>query len=687
MRKKFGRFAVVLGMTALLSVNTFAASFVDVAEGNWAYEAIEYMYDMRYMTGTTDGKFIPKDTVSYFDLAEILAKATGYVDEKIDKNMDPALKESIRKNYEQQLPKIQAYDTKYQEWKTGSNEEIAYLLGKGILKDTDLNRFVLKTASGVEVKNILVKQDLAAMLVRFMGLDAEKEAITEYTTTGMTDESLIREENRPHVAYLKKHNIANGNSEGAFGANDQMTRELVATMIYRGVGHKATLEPAEPEVKPEAEKEESQVTLATYKVKNILAKSDGTGEHYIIFDANGTSKHYTATKDLKVVDQAGTSLTLEAVKIGSEVTVQVGEEGNRDVVFKMILNDQVEPETDLEEDLTEEEDKTEEDNKKEDNDKEEADEDEEEAKTVIYKGEVEEINDEDELTLDTTRGSVTYEVHRAADITFGEENLDLDEIREQDYIEIEVEDDQIVAIEVIERAEEEPVEGHFVEWIQSGDTQKIVIETEDEEETTYILDESAVIVRNEDEADIDELRVGDELVLEIEDDLVVSVEAESDELEIQGHLKSILIASQPEITVTTKKGDQTVVITEDTEIFDDHSRENLSIRELMLGAKVEIVAESSEALSISAQEVADKITYKGSIESVGAGARYIDVLIEYDPITGETMLEKRINVPSEVEIIVDNEESYRKKLEEGMEVLIKYNYEDRLYPISIEVID
>ncbi|MFQ9697329.1 MAG: hypothetical protein ACLRY5_10915, partial [Zhenhengia sp.] len=63
-----------------------------------------------------------------------------------------------------------------------------------------------------------------------------------------------------------------------------------------------------------------------------------------------------------------------------------------------------------------------------------------------------------------------------------------------------------------------------------------------------------------------------------------------------------------------------------------------------------------------------------------------DVLVEYDAVTGETMTVKRINVPSQVEIIVDKEKGYRNQIKKDMEVLVTFNYGEEMYPESIEVI-
>ena len=110
------------------------------------------------------------------------------------------------------------------------------------------------------------------------------------------------------------------------------------------------------------------------------------------------------------------------------------------------------------------------------------------------------------------------------------------------------------------------------------------------------------------------------------------------------------------------------------------------LREIQLGSKVEVLTESKEAISVVIKDAPSQITYKGTVENVGQGAKYIDVLVEYDAVTGETMTVKRINVPSQVEIIVDKEKGYRNQIKKDMEVLVTFNYGEEMYPESIEVI-
>ncbi|MGL4737408.1 MAG: hypothetical protein ACRCW2_08155, partial [Cellulosilyticaceae bacterium] len=117
-----------------------------------------------------------------------------------------------------------------------------------------------------------------------------------------------------------------------------------------------------------------------------------------------------------------------------------------------------------------------------------------------------------------------------------------------------------------------------------------------------------------------------------------------------------------------------------------NTKKDVSIRDLQIGAQVELVTESKEAVSVVVDKAPSNVSYKGVIDSVGKGAKTIDVVVEYDPVTGETMTIKRINVSSDVKIMVNGKEETRDYLDEGMEVLVKYKYGEEVSPIEIMVL-
>ena len=65
----------------------------------------------------------------------------------------------------------------------------------------------------------------------------------------------------------------------------------------------------------------------------------------------------------------------------------------------------------------------------------------------------------------------------------------------------------------------------------------------------------------------------------------------------------------------------------------------------------------------------------------------VDVLVDYDPISGQTGVYKRIEVPTSLNIVnSNNKQVNRNTLDEGMEIIITYKYLDDSSPEKILII-
>ncbi|MGL4362818.1 MAG: S-layer homology domain-containing protein [Cellulosilyticaceae bacterium] len=649
MKKKFTKLAIVCGLTVMLSVNTFAAlQAKDVASGHWAYEGIEYMVEERYMMMNSAGEFKPNETVSYFDFAEILAKVTGYQDELIVKDMDEAFKQEIRQNYTKQISKIQKYDnaSKYTTWKSSANEEIAYLLGRGYLTENDLSKFMTKAANGKEVMNVMTKQDLSVFLVRLIGKQTTAEQ--NYKTTGYTDESIIKEANRPHVAYLKSVGILG--TSPAMGANDSVTRALCAHMTQKSIAHKKELE-------------NQNVRKVAGKVYNIVDRNNQAGETLVLVEIEGKNKFYTANKSTKIIDENGKALKMDDIELGQVITLTLEEK--QDNIIMIQLGQAIAPETgnpgiDTPENLPEVVD--------------------------TYKGVVDFIGRNGNMSIYTDGGSVTFDVAKECDITYQGEKLNIDDVKLKDEVTITVKDEKITKIIITKRETVEKKASQFVKLINKKDKYYFTV-LEGEKEKEMIIDKDVTFFRDSKIIGADEIRIGDKLTFTMQNNEVTEVDVVTTQSKATGKVKKVIIAEIPEIVIETKTGEMiSFAITKDTEIYDSNKREDVTIRSVLLGMEVEIKAESKEAVSVVIEKSPTQVTYKGIIQEVGQGARSIDVLVEYDTVTGESMVIKRINVPVETIIKSGNKEIHRMQLEEDMEVLVKFAYSEDLYPTTIEVL-
>ncbi|OON98302.1 MAG: hypothetical protein ATN32_00005 [Candidatus Epulonipiscium fishelsonii] len=575
MKKKFTKMIITLGITSMVSVKFFAVEYTDVLTTHWAYDAIKYMQQHGYMISTSAGEFLPKEEVTYFDMAEILAKATGYQDEKININIDEKFKEEIRLNYEKKLPIINEYASKYTVWNNSSNEEIAYLLGKIYLHNSELDNFVEIDISGAQVASTLKKEDLAVILVRILGKEQTAQAI--YMPGSFIDELEIEAYKRPHVAYLKSLGLVVGDGEGKFGAGEPVTRSIMAQMTS-DVLKLMPLVPIIPvEQKPiERIDQETQFLDMDYNgrkavISNLIPKNDT--EYYILLefkDENETT-FYSIDNNVIILNLYGEKLAIEEIQVGSE-----------------------------------------------------------------------------------------------AEIIFNKKNEVINVIK------LENEEGQTSPAQTIE----EIVKGSMIKIIKNQKEYILTMEVEGNQKE-YIIGLDLEILRNNKITDLLSCKFGDEIILKLQKNKVTSVIANSTLRNLSGKIQAINIKHKPEIVVAIGEITETFVITPTTKIYDNKLDEEITVNELKLYNKVTIQAESNEILDLTIEEYSKKLIYKGIIDKIREDGITMDILIEYDIMTDNSLFIKSIKIPSETIVTVDGEQSYTKELKEGMEVLIIYeNYGD-----------
>ncbi|HHX63215.1 MAG TPA: S-layer homology domain-containing protein [Epulopiscium sp.] len=345
-------FVMIATTTLFASPMKDVSTMKDVSSSHWAYREITEMQKQGLLLPSSQGEFYPNNYVSYFDFSKVLAKATGYKDAAIDPNIDPALKQAIKDNYEKQKATIEAHQKNYQYWQKDANQEIAYLLGKGYFTKEDLGKFMSKSTSGVESKRGVRKQEVAIYLVRMLHI--EKTVKEEYVTTGFKDQASINADARPHVAYLRKKNIVGGSSDGNFGPTEPITRAMLSKMLIQTLELKKELDkpvtptpPVIPAV-PETPQVPTDKGLEGQVTKMI---SKGDGGYYIVLEIEPTKVHtYSIESTASVVSENGTPLSLTVLKDqidakgskGLDVTVKVNLIGTTEYITHVKLSDGIE---------------------------------------------------------------------------------------------------------------------------------------------------------------------------------------------------------------------------------------------------------------------------------------------------------------------------------------------------------
>ncbi|MDR1000375.1 MAG: S-layer homology domain-containing protein [Clostridiales bacterium] len=212
-------------MPVLLPLNDIygAVKYKDVDEKHWAYAVIGKASELGLMVGDAQGNFNPEAEVDMFDAAKIFAKASGY--SQIDATAEQ--KRFYTYSYEFNKKMLDTFDSRFIKWKTTSNAEIAFLLQRGLLTSSDLNKFIVKNETE-EYINKLSRQEFAAWLVSLIGADVSKDAVSEVP---FSDDADITTAYKPYVYYLSRRGITGGYADGTFRPQAAVTRASMANML------------------------------------------------------------------------------------------------------------------------------------------------------------------------------------------------------------------------------------------------------------------------------------------------------------------------------------------------------------------------------------------------------------------------------------------------------------------------
>ncbi|WP_069999252.1 S-layer homology domain-containing protein [Cellulosilyticum sp. I15G10I2] len=641
MNKKMITKAVVLvGVLVLSTVNTLAATFKDVSQTHWAYTNITDMQKRGIMLSNSAGEFLPNAAMNFFETADVLAKATGYVDVNVNQNIDATFKQQIINNSAVQKPVIAVYETKFTSWDKRYNEQIAYLLGRGYLQKSELDKFVSKGADQKEVKPVVTKQELAVFIVRLLG--KEETAKTTYTTAGFSDEALILQANKPHIAYLKAIGLVNPDAKGLFNANAQVTRALCAKMVGDALTYK-----------------EKQTAASSFsKVTKIIPKGDT--EHWIILEQNGKTDYYAIKNTTKVTDLSGKEVAIASIPLESQAAVVIATENNVKYITSMKLQS-VTNGTGAANG----------------------------AGTVT--GTITRIGSNGDLALLLADESTkNYFVDTNCIVMLGQESVTINELKLGDSVRATILSDTITKIEI-----QTGSTGSGIADLSDGEVTAKTLRAEGHglslkqgtRTTNIVIDRKVAVTRNNKQAAFGDIKIGDKIKIVRQEGSIIEVIATGTKATITGQVSSVYIAAVPQVTIKTSESAQTFIISDTTEIYDNNQRTEVALRDVRLGQNVELLIESKEVVSLVIQRGTSGVRYAGVVQAIGSNIEYIDVLVDYDPLTETSRVIKRVKTSAGVPIELRGKPEHRSLLDVGMGVVITYKYLDDAVPEKVLIIE
>lgn len=678
--RKFSKYICALSLAAMFTINTMAATIIDVASNHWAYKAVTDLANRGIMVPTSTGEFRPNQLMNYFEVADVLAKATGYVDVDVATNIDPVFKEQIQNNYERQKAVLATYAAKYSTWDKSYDKQVAYLLGRGYMSVSDLDKFITKSTKS-ETRNIMTKEELAVFVVRLIG--KENTAKNTYKTTGFNDEKNIKESYRPHVAYLKSIGVINGT--GSFNPATKVTKALCAKMVDDALVYKEktqnngsnnnTNNGSNNENNNSNSNSNNGSSNGTdtgvqtpvgevVKVNRVLRKNDS--EYYVSLIRNSNASYYTIKNTTKVIDAEGNEISVTNIPVGTQARVVIEVQGGTEYIVRLQLigSDPATPTPPVEENS-----------------------DTTSSSTVT--GSIVGSVGNGVLRVTTAEGNVkTYLLQDDCKITLNGASVTVDKLSKGDTVTLTVKNDSMVTKVVAKTTSSSQESGNGALTAKKISEKGYVLTLKQNNgEEAVTIPKDATIKRNDKTIDgVQELRIGDTIKVTKKNNEITLVEATGARKSVTGIIKEINLSQTPRIVVNVNDEAITYVLASDAELYDGNDKKYIGIRDLHLGQEVSIIADSKEIISLDVQKTDTSVKMMGTILSVSRNNDYIDVFVDYDPITGDNKVYKRIELSNDVAITLNGKVQSQNVLEEDMEILIIYKYLDDKMPQKIQII-
>ncbi|MTI68237.1 MAG: S-layer homology domain-containing protein [Firmicutes bacterium] len=607
MREKLGKIFSLLIVILFVfgTTSVYAQSFTDVKDSHWASDYIEKMSKKGIITGYSDATFRPNGNVTK-EAAVIMISRLFDLDDDTKKDL---------------VEKYQAFldDVNVASW---AESGIAIALEKDIVTKSIVRDFY-KNGSSLNAR----RDEVCVYLTRAMGLEDEaKEKVI--VNLDFIDSDLMPISVRACVQVMVEKGVI-AETNGKFNPKNSVTRAAMAKMLsvsYEYMEDNDVVVDNSDEEVEENPFEDQDTFNVEGKIKDTLPAQDELYMTVIDEDDEKTTCVVNSKTDITL---DGDDVDLEDIVEGLDVEVELTEELEAVEVIATSV-------------------------------------------TAEYSGKIEsissgspskleieyEVEDEDG---DTDTEEETFYIDEDCDIELDNENSHISKLDKGDIVEIDVKNNKIVEIKA--ESKNRNIDGELKD-IKFDPKPIIVIEDEDENTYEFEVDDHADIERNNDDVEITDLRVGDELDIEVEYKVVEEIEAETVEKEDEGSIKSILISEEPKLTIKNEDDDiETYYISNDVDI--ELGRRTSTLYDLRLGYYVELEIESSEIVKIDAIERQTNDDRSGVVKYINRDAEVISIKV---PRENETI---RIDVTDDTNFIdTDGDKTRFRTLDEGDEVLV-----------------
>lgn len=656
-----------------ISTSAFAQVYVDVPESHWAYDAVKIITDKKWMGGNLQNEFKPNNTIDYFLFSQIAAKIAGYKDPLEYSDVSAEEKQFTQTANQTYKNVLEMYKSGFEKWKNNENfnEEIAYLLQKGVLKEADLAKFVVKQEQGEESILSLRREDMATFVVRLIG--KESEALKKTGTTGFMDDEEISASAKPYVSYLKEIGVIQGGANIKFNPKDKVTKAVLAKVLSDSQGLTSTKD-SNSSTKENNTSTEGKEVYIQGTVKKVYSNL------YILLQyGDNEQKHYIIKKDAPILI-GNKETNIATIKEGDTVLVELVKEEGQERISKLTIIDSMQENTS---------------NTSEDTVKEPSD-------TTIpttpnnlnqgngsatdtipptakrIDGIVDFVSQSGKIDIivkyvdykgDIKEAVETYTISQSAVITKDSKEIALSDIQRGDIIISEVKGEILYKAAIMEKQRE--VEGNLIEKKRENGENVLILENSRGEKTQFQISSDVMITKKGiNNAVWNDLRIGDKISLDLEYDKVIGLYAEGYNSEVKGVVQEILISStQSKITLQLANGStKTYPLIFGAIITRARRAESITIYDVRLGQEVELYLDSLEIEEMIVKDQTKVSTIQGYIDNIDFINNYLDIRMNSE-LNGI----KRVRLEKAVEVFQGTRRLSRRDLKEDMLVVITFN--------------
>ena len=241
------------------------------------------------------------------------------------------------------------------------------------------------------------------------------------------------------------------------------------------------------------------------------------------------------------------------------------------------------------------------------------------------------------LEVEYKKGSTTNTIQLIVDnnseIELNGKDADLYDLKKGDEVSLVISNNLVLELKATTQFGD--IEGTIVDI----DSKKfITVENSKGIETEYEVDEDVSIHRNGRKADFSDLRVGDEVELELEYGLIVDIDAEVVEKDIEGYITAISsrLNTGTEITIKNRKTNKEETYTLSRNATIEVDGETATTFSLNVGYFVEAVVGSDEIIEMEADSVGAESMIRGKITKINTRRKKIELDILSSDLPGYT---------------------------------------------------